>query len=191
MTEKLKVERTRNFSAHHMLIGAARAALEDAEKKMPGWFYNELIAMVMCALSIEAISNAVGERVIPNWRDFESSSPIAKLRIICQKLEIEYGQNKEPWSTAKWLSKFRNSIAHAKPELVDEEQVWTREEYEKRRADHPKSKIESDITLGNAKRALQAVERIKDLLCEKIPADDALGLYSDAWVGSAKLANDD
>jgi hypothetical protein len=64
MSEKLKYTRKRNFFAHHILIGAARMSLEDAENKEPGWYYSELIALTMSALAMEAICNAVGEQII-------------------------------------------------------------------------------------------------------------------------------
>ena len=67
MNERLLIFKERPFSAHHMLIGAARAALEDAESKRPGWFYAELMAMAMSALAVEALCNAIGERVVADW----------------------------------------------------------------------------------------------------------------------------
>jgi hypothetical protein len=189
--KRLRVSRERNFSAHHMLLRVAAAALEDAEKKLPGWFSAQFTAMTMCALSLEAICNAVGERVVTDWKDFESANPTAKLRLICQQTGIEYNRNKEPWATACWLSRFRNAIAHAKPEFVKQDVVWTEQEYERRRRESPESTLESEITLGNARRAVHGMDKIKDLLCQKIPVEHRLGLYSDAWTGSATMANDD
>ncbi len=193
MADKIKTTKNRNFSAHHMLIGAARAAFEDAEQQKPGWFYTELTTITLSALSIEALCNSIGKQIIKEeWQDYESASPIAKLRILCCRLNISYNQNEEPWATVKWLCKFRNMIAHAKPEIIKEEHIWTREEYDKHQADHPKSKLEKDITLGNAKKALKAVERVKDILCEKIPEEDRFrGLYSNSWEGKAELLKDD
>jgi post-segregation antitoxin (ccd killing protein) len=190
MTEHLNVSRERRFSAHHMLLGAARMALQDAESKKPGWFYAELTALTLSGLAVEAICNAVGERVITDWKDFENASPIAKLRLICDKLGVSFDSNREPWSTARWLAKFRNEIAHAKPELVKESYVWTREEYDRWQAKEPKSGVERKITLGNAKRIVKRITEIKDLLCLRVPADEASGLYSDEWSGSAELLRD-
>jgi hypothetical protein len=191
MTNKLKVTRKRNFSAHHMLIGAARAALEDANQRRPGWFYSELTAITLSALSIEAMCNAIGNRIIDGWKDFESASPLAKLRLLCERLNISYDKSKEPWASAIWLCHFRNLIAHAKPEIIAEEYVWTRDEYDSRRKDEPKSKLERLITLGNAAKALRTAESIKTSLCEKISPEDRSGLYSDAWEGSARGICDD
>jgi post-segregation antitoxin (ccd killing protein) len=190
MSERLNVSRERRFSAHHMLLGAARMSLEDAESRKPGWFYAELAALTMSGLAVEAICNAVGDRVFTDWKDFENASPIAKLRLICDKLGVPFDSKREPWSTALWLGKFRNEIAHAKPEFVTESHVWTREEYKRWRTKEPKSEIEKKITLGNAKRAVKRVIEIKDLLCLKVPEDETSGLYSDEWSGSAKSVRD-
>jgi len=96
-----------------MLIGAARAAVEDAEAKRPGWFYSQLTAITLCGLAIEAICNAIGKRIIPDWKDFESAGPNAKLRLLCDRLNVKYDRHAEPWSSARWLSKQRNAIALA------------------------------------------------------------------------------
>lgn len=191
MSDKVKVTRTRRFSAHHMLIGAARAAVEDAERRQPGWFYSQVTAITLCGLAIEAICNAVGEATIPDWKDFASAGPNAKLRLLCERLSVKYDRHAEPWSSARWLSKQRNAIAHAKPQLVEEEHIWTREEYDKQRTDSPLSDLEREITLGNAQRAVRTAENVLLLLCERIPPEERFGLFSDAWEGSASALRDD
>jgi hypothetical protein len=168
-----------------MLIGAARAALDDAQDKRPGWFYSELTAITMSALALEAICNSVGERVVEEWKDFESCSPLAKMRLLCQHLDLTFDRTKEPWASAIWLGKFRNQIAHAKPELIQESQVVTRAQYDKKPRTEPLSKLEKCVTTGNARRSVQAAEAVKDLFCSKVQPDDALGLYSDSWFHSA------
>jgi hypothetical protein len=191
MSDNVKVTLRRNFSAHHMLTSAARVAIADAERKDPGWFLSELTAITMCALSIEALCNSLGEHIVRDWKDFESASPIAKLRLLCGKLGIPYVKDKEPWASLKWLHRFRNAIAHAKPEILKEEYVWTRQEYDTRPMDRPKSRLEKEITLGNAKRALRTAEEIKTILCDAIPAETRFGLYDDGWHRTAHAINDD
>ena len=189
--DNLNVTRERHFSAHHMLLGAAKMALEDAKAKRPGWFYNHLIVITFSALSIEAIANAFGKRYIEKWKDFESSSPIAKIRILCNHFSVEMNSEKEPWSTAIWLMGLRNKIAHAKPELLEENHIWSREEHDKRQMEEPKAKIEKQMTLGNARRAYRAATKIKDLFCNSIHIEDQPGLRNDCWFGSASLAEHD
>jgi len=181
--EKISVSKERPFSAHHMLFNAAKAAIEDAESKQPGGLYSELMAITMAGLAIEALCNAVGERVIDNWKDFESSSPKAKVRIICTELDIEYDSKKEPWSSVVWLSKIRNGLAHAKPQLVNERYTWNREEYEKKDGFKPQAKLEKEITLGNARRDYKQTIELKSILCHHISAEKAFGLYVDMWSG--------
>lgn len=191
MNKRLKVTRKRRFSAHHMLIGAARLAVEDAESRRPGWAYDELTAVTLSGLAIEALCNAVGEAILKDWGDFEGCSPNAKLRLLCEHLKVPYDKTKEPWSSARWLIGLRNKIAHAKPQIVEEEHNWTRQEYDKRRTEEPKSALEREITLGNAKRALKSAEDILLKLCEVIPDEYSFGLYSDGWEGSASVIDDD
>ena len=65
MSDKLKVTRERNYSAHHKLIGAARIAVESAIKREPGWSYAVIVGISLCGLAVEAICNAIGDRVVP------------------------------------------------------------------------------------------------------------------------------
>jgi hypothetical protein len=191
LSKTLRVTQQRNFSAHHMLIGAARAALDDAESDKPGWFYSELTAITLAALSVEAICNSVGVAVVDDWEDFESMAPYAKLRYLCGVLGVKFDKDKKPWTTAKWLCKFRNRIAHAKPERIDTDRIMTRKQYDayECKRDAPKSKLESDITRGNAKAAVQTAQQIKEALCTMVPVEKAGGLYSDSWMGNAHAPN--
>jgi len=191
MGDKLRVTRKRSFSAHHMLIGAARMAVEDAEAKRPGWTYSQLTAITLSGLAIEAICNAVGERIVGDWKDFESASPNAKLRLLCERLQVPYDKSQEPWSTVRWLMKQRNAIAHAKPQLLEEEHVWSRDEFDRRRKECPLSDLERELSLGNAKRAVSAVKDVLLRITQAIPAEDRFGLYSDGWEGSASMIHDD
>jgi hypothetical protein len=73
---------------------------------------------------------------------------------------------------------------------VIEEIYLTQQEHDNRLFDVPESKLEKQITLGNAKRALNATEQIKKILVKQVPADQALGLYVDGWSGSTTLSRD-
>ena len=113
----------REFSAHHMLLHAAELAIEEAEKSRVGRFNKCLSAMVMSSLAVEALANAVGSRLITDWTIFERLSPLKKIGVIVKELTITYDPKIEPWSSVRWLAGFRNDIAHAKPELVQEEKL--------------------------------------------------------------------
>jgi hypothetical protein len=92
-------------------------------------------------------------------------------------------QDKEPWSGARELIKFRNLIAHAKPQLVIEEKVMTQEEHDRRLFDVPESKLEKLINAANADRAVRTVQKIKDILIKKMQPEEKAGLVADGWSG--------
>jgi hypothetical protein len=185
--EKYRVEREREFKPHHILIGAAQIALESAEAKTPGWLYHELIAITFSALAFEALTNSFGERLVTRWGDFESASPIAKLRIICSRLGVEPDFEKEPWSATLRLVKFRNKVAHAKPESISFDKTMTKEEFEKHRFEYPHSKLEMQINLKNAKSSVSAVDQILELFYPKLTDDEKYHLYSSGFSGSTSI----
>src|SRR5882757_1224456 len=93
---KLKRTQQRHFSAHHLLLSTAWGARERAIKRQPGWKGDALVVLLLSALAIEAMCNAIGERVIDEWLDFETSRPDAKLRILATALSVEYNNEEEP-----------------------------------------------------------------------------------------------
>ena len=186
MTSML-VTKERKYSPHHTLLGAARVCLKLAEEKQPGSHYHEFTTIVMSALSLEALANAVGSRLITDWSDFESSSPWAKLRILCETLHLDFDRGKEPWSSAKWLCGFRNRAAHGKPEDLLLTKSVPEESFEKEMRNSPDSWLESQITLGNAKRAYKAASDIKLAFSVALPDDLKLGIYADSTMSSGSL----
>ena len=183
----LKHSQERHYSAHNTLLHIALIELEGAKSGTVGQFNHAFIAITFSALAIEALANAVGDRVVPEWKDFENASPFAKVRLLAEKLGVPYSAAEEPWAAIRWLCKFRNQVAHAKPERVTREEVVSQHEHETRRYSAPPSKLESQVTEGNARRAVKAVEALKYALSERIPAGERFGLSSDGWSSSTKL----
>lgn len=184
---KLRRTRERHYSAHHMLIETARRANERVARQEPGWTYEALTAITFSALAVEALANAFGERKVPNWADFESSSPNAKLQLVAGALKLPYEAAAEPWQSARWLIKLRNQVAHAKPQLLRDDHLITQEEVDKQLFDRPESKLERELTQVNSERAVVAAKQLKDLLCGSLSPAEAQGLLSDGWFGSLSL----
>lgn len=175
----MRITKERTFSPHHTFLGAARVSLELAKSRQPGWHYHEFTAIVMSALSIEALANAIGARVMTDWKEFESSNPWAKLRLLCEALHIAFDRNAEPWSTAKWLCVFRNRAAHAKPEELLEVKQIPDCAYEQERSEWPASSLEREVTLGKAIRAYEAIQQVKLTLFKAMPSDTNGGIFAD------------
>ena len=189
MSTLKKFERTqeRDFSGHHMLLRVAKSELAEAEKNKLGRIDRCLVAMTFSALACEALANAIGERIVDSWNDFESLSPKAKIRMLSERLGLPYLSSAQPWLGIHELAKFRNLIVHAKPEKVIEKKSITEEEYNSNHIEVPLSKLEKQITVGNARRAIEAVEAIKTMLFDKLQLENKLGIWSDGWSGSTRL----
>ena len=182
--KEIKVTNERSFSPHHLFLKAARDAIKISESGSSCSSSMLLTAIMMAAFAIEALCNAVGERTITSWKDFESASPKAKFRVICEKLGLEYNPQVEPWATVVWLSSLRNSLAHGKPQAVTESYLCNEEEHSKRYWDKPESKLERSITAGNAERAYKQVSELKYLLSKHMPQGTSFGIAGDMWSGS-------
>lgn len=188
MQKRFKRTQERPYSAHHMLLRIANQELEEASKNGAGWGNKVTISITFSALAIEAFANAVGERIIAEWKnDFEAMSSYAKIRFLSEHLDLNYSSKNHPWKTLKDLSIFRNRIAHAKPQNIILEKILYEKELEEVRFMGPEADLEKQMTIGFARKAVEALEEIKKLMCDKIPSNQSLGLYSDSWSGSISL----
>lgn len=173
----------RTFFAHHMLLHAAQLAIAEAEATEHGRFNKSLAAMVMTALAVEALANAVGSRVATDWPAFERLRPHEKIDLIVERLQIPRDTSQEPWTTLQFLGGFRNDIAHPKPELVLKENVLPEVGLTRTAFQTPLSVLEKEITVRNAKRAHAAVQDLKGLFADALLADARFGIYADMWHG--------
>jgi hypothetical protein len=188
MSADIKVRVERFYSAHHALLRMARDDLKKAQAKEPGWSDYQFSAIILSALVIEAFCNAVGTKTINDWRDFENASPIAKLRLICEHLNINFDSKAKPWNTIIWLSKIRNLIAHPKAEPIIYENVISKREHKTQAyREAPKSKLEKEITLGNAKRAIESIDLVIERICSQLTPDQNFGITGDMWHSSSSL----
>ena len=119
-----EVTANRYFSAHHMMIGAARAALSAAAVPQ-----SALVVIAMSAIAAEALANAVGQRIFAEWKDFDMLSPWGKYRLICRELRIPCTKGEGVWQNLNALLLLRNGIAHAKPEQVKSSTTMTVDQY--------------------------------------------------------------
>jgi hypothetical protein len=181
--KEVSYSRERPFSPHNILLSAARDAIDIAKEDKFKETFSSITAITMSALAIEALCNAVGERIFEEWSDYESSSPKAKLRIICDKLNIVYESKSEPWTTVAWLSQLRNKLAHGKPQLISESGSLEEKDYESKSWDKPQSKIEKQLTIVNAERAYKQVTELKFLFSKHMPAGSSFGIAGDMWSG--------
>lgn len=192
MSVNLKVSRRRRFSAHHLFVHVAGTHLDRAILYREASTLNILIAITFSALGVEAISNSFGSVKVPDWLSkHERKSPMTKVRLICGVLAVLYEDDKDPWQALEWLMALRDTLAHAKPDLIVEEGVLTSEQYDALQADFsnmPMSDLELELTVENATRAVGAVEELLRRWGSKISPLEAEGVTASMWSGGAELA---
>ena len=180
-------QQEREFFAHHMLLHAASLEVEQAERRELGQFNKCLAAMVLSALAVEALANAVGTKAGIYTDAFERASPLDKIDRLVAHLRISRVSTREPWTTVRYIVRFRNAIAHPKPETVITKQLLPEAALEKQLFDTPLSKLEREISVGNARRVYRAVEKLKVLFEEALPEDQRLGIFGDVWSGTTGI----
>lgn len=188
---RMEVTEERFFSPHHYLLRSASESLMAAQGSIArSRDIHILSTMVMSALSIEALCNAIGYRVIDGWEDFEQIPPWAKIRLICQALKVPYNRGKSPWQELQNLLSFRNMIAHGKPEHIICKRNFSEWECAHQMNDcssfYPESKFEKKLTVDNARVALATVRQVEDVLTLNIPENLKIGITVDAWTHSVK-----
>lgn len=109
-----KVIQERVFFPYVPYIESARYFCGELARKDYVSWHDLLAATVLLSLSVEAIANTIGELVVPDFKDFESSSPKAKIRIICESIGLEFNRDKSPFIEIIYLLKIRNQLAHPK-----------------------------------------------------------------------------
>lgn len=186
--DMFRASNEREFFAHHMLLTASETEIAAAERGPEGQFNRCLASMVMSALAVEALLNAVGSRVAPDWSIFERLRPYEKLDSLIMQLAIPRDTRSEPWETLTFLAKFLNDIAHPKPEALTCEKILPEIALEKAGAARPLSALERDVTLGNARRSFSAVKNLKGILTDALPEHARFGIYADMWAGGVTKA---
>jgi hypothetical protein len=184
----VRIKVVRKFVPHAMLLGAASNAIASAKAKSEGYWWDWLGAILYCSLSIEAIGNTYGETLIGRWQDFESASPLAKIRLVAEHCGLQPDFSIRPWQIVRDLIRFRNLVAHAKPEQVLVDAVHRHEDYERYLYAKPESKIEKVVTAHFAQQSYDCVREILRLLATGLPAGDVIKIETESWHGSAEPA---
>ena len=167
------------------MMAAADNALEHAKDERPGYFFEYMNTVLMSAISIEAIANSFGAELFKDWDHFDAMRPMGKILLIADKLGIKIDQKQEPWAAIPWLISLRNQFAHAKPTLIEFEKEMSRKDYKKIQKDMPTSKLEAQMTLQVAERAVRTTEGVLIAFANAMPEEERFNFLSDSWSGSA------
>lgn len=171
-TQKVCVSKKRTINTYAMLWWCSRGLLlyEQAEQKKPYWLW--MGSLIFTAFSFEAYLNHIGKILFTCWNRLERLSPDSKLDIVCEKLGILLPIGERPRQTIKGLFKFRNELAHGKTNIIEPDDTildgdqYTGDLIE----DFPETKWEKYCNISNAERAREDIEKVMQLIHEKVSA---------------------
>lgn len=118
---KKKIKVSRNIFEHGYLNSIALNQLQQAKDEEDGHRFRWIIpSMAFSCFRIEALCNIYGSQLFPHWEHFESTSFIGKIVLISEFLKVKVDFSAEPWQTINRMKNFRNTLAHAKPQIASE-----------------------------------------------------------------------
>lgn len=172
----------RRFLPYVPFIDSAEHFCAELDRKEYVSWFDLMAATTLLALSVEALANTMGEHLVENFKDFESSAPKAKLRIIYQQVGLKFQRDRPPLSDVLWLLRVRNHLAHPKFKVLkttSDEMPLAEAQKHYREIGEPLHEIERDISPENCKKWLKSVMAIRRQLEEH--TDPSLWL-----IGSSK-----
>lgn len=155
-----KVVQERVFLPYELYIDSARHFVGELDRKECVSWYDLAAAVTLLALSVEAIANTIGEHVIEDFKDFESSSPKAKIRLICEKIGVQFDRTSAPFADILELLRIRNQLAHPKFQRLryeSKEMPLTAAQKHYREVGEPLHDIEKALAPEMARKSLTAV----------------------------------
>ena len=112
----------RIYSYGYLLAAACRATERSllAETNAEDTLIENMNAVLLCALTLEAFLNHIGEQIIPCWAPLKRKlSPKKKLEVIAAHKSINLKWAEAPLQSFTAVMEFRNLIAHAETEDVE------------------------------------------------------------------------
>ena len=123
------VTRQQNVRTYSELWHASKVVLEKGIREPQGSSWQFMSSLILTAFAFEAYMNHVGEQVLTSWDRLERLSPLSKLDLLCEVLNVDLpGGDKRPRQTLTKLFKFRNTLAHGRTETFTAKPVRKRPE---------------------------------------------------------------
>ncbi|MBM3449461.1 MAG: hypothetical protein FJX78_00455 [Armatimonadetes bacterium] len=102
---------------HADFINGALFFATNAEQEH-GSYYSAMASLIFSAFELEAYVNFLGSKRFKSWSLLERLREEDKFQLLSEDLSIVPRWGSRPYQTLKWLRKFRNDIAHGKPEVI-------------------------------------------------------------------------
>ena len=179
--DRAKVVKKRVFFPHAMYLDTAEHFCAELDRKEYVSWYDLMACMTMTAFSVEAILNTFGQIAIKDFGDFESCTPLAKMRILCEELEIDFEKSRSPFNSILKLLKLRNKFAHPKYKVLsfESDEMPLEEAQALYHEGEILHELETALKPELVKRSLKAVKEFELMLKRAI--GDNLPRQSSEW----------
>lgn len=164
----MRVARSVKVISFARLFQVAKHSLLEAEDHEDGSFHNITSSMVFSAFTVEACVHHAAESPelnLPKWKKGERRlRPWERLQRVCEAVGIQYDATAEPFSTYDEMIAFRDLLAHARPEEIEDLEVEVEDGYYDPYMQWTVGSWESAATVENARRFVAAAWEIQDLI---------------------------
>jgi hypothetical protein len=129
---RVRDQARKELHIHNDLSNAANHFKDEIDRKdaagLPGVAFDQMACAVMLAFAFEAKLNCLGWKLIPNWNERQSFPN--KQKEVFKKLALNPDWSSRPYSSIELMKKFRDTVAHGKPEILrrDQELIVTDEQ---------------------------------------------------------------
>jgi hypothetical protein len=115
---KARITKSRTVNTYAELWHGSDVLLQKAEADEKGSAWVLMSSLLLTAFTLEAYLNHIGQRLFGTWPALEVLSPMSKLDVISEKLDLSFPRANRPRQTIEQLFRFRNALAHGKTEII-------------------------------------------------------------------------
>ncbi len=168
MVEKFKLRIEAERFIHNDLSNCAWCFNKEVQKKFDsgeteGVYHEMLACLVFSAFSVEAKVNFVGWKVLEKgWP--ERANLREKINLLNVHLDCDLVWSERPLHTIRELKRFRDTVAHGKPEIVDETKIVN---VEPEIWDALKGQWEQSVNRDFVQRCIDDEKKLWNVLLEK------------------------
>lgn len=115
-------KKTTQINTYAYLFKCANLTLGRIQSEEPYRDSNLTVYYTFLAMTVEAFLNHIGSETFDWWEESERGLNVkSKTRILLDHYGVKYEAGLEPFQTVNELVKFRNTIAHGKTQIVEQE----------------------------------------------------------------------
>ena len=166
-TRKVRVTKKRDVRIHAELWHTANCLLRAGQQNKEGSAHQFRASLIFRAFCIEAFLNWLGLELIPHWNYLERLKPGEKLDLLADHIQVNPDYGSRPWQIVNELFRFRNTLAHGKPEDLEHESEEDLRDVLEGDVSFAQTDWECFCTESNAIRAKDDVEELANILYQK------------------------